>query len=153
MGASHASVRGTGYFFLTLKLFFPPAFPTTCKKHVHKQGEEEKQTKKRKNPQDTKNTAFPVILEKYRICLDLYRFSGLSEMQRLRESCKASLLPDYSFSCCTIPSSVSSLTLPHMCPNRSTLFLHLELQDVLQGQKSYFGTSTHVMSKIPFFIT
>lgn len=114
---------------------------------TNKERKTSKQKKCKTNPQDTRNTAFPVILGKYRICLDLYRFSGLSEM--LSESCKALLLPDYSLSCCTYPSGISSLTLAHICPNISTLFLQAECAS---GSKSHCVTSSHARNNIPFFI-
>lgn len=150
MCASYACVRGAGYLFLTLKLSFSPLIPSS-QQNTRAQTRRGRQANKKKcetTPQDTRNTAFPVILGKYRICLDLYRFSGLSEM--LSESCKALLLPDYSLSCCTYPSGISSLTLAHVCPNISTLFLQAECAS---GSKSHFVTSSHAMNNTPFFIT
>lgn len=80
-----------------------------------KKKEEERQAKSVKTPRHQEHSLL-CNAEKSRICLDLYSFSGLSEKQRLR----ASLLPGYSFSCCTSDSGVPRPALPHLCPSRST---------------------------------
>lgn len=54
-------------------------------------------------------------------------------MQKLREPCKASLLPDYSFFC-ELFSAVFLISHSHTRPCRSTVFLHLVLQKMLLVQ-------------------
>lgn len=124
---SSAGVRGISCFFPKITFFL--GFPTTWGKKSAQTRRGREANKIVQRSQDARNTAFTTVLGKDRTCVDLYRFSGSSEMQRLREPCKVSLLPDYSFShwCFWFHAS-------RACLNRSILVLHLGLQNMLLGQ-------------------
>lgn len=121
-------------FSLTVKLFLFPWFPITCKTQMHEQGEEEKQTKKSiKPPRHQEHSLSHSSGEIHNLSwpLEVFRLEWNAKAERTLQSFTAAWL---QLLLCTFLSSVSHLTLPHSQLCRSTIFLHLELQKMLQVQ-------------------
>lgn len=133
---SHAYARGLGYFFSNSKTFLLPWFPTTCKTHMHEQGEEEKQNKKKKSVKTLRHQEHSLSRNSGEIHnlswpLEVFRLEWNAKAERTLQSFTAARSQLLLW---TFLSSVSHLTLPHSHPCRSTIFLHLVLEKMLQGK-------------------